>query len=144
MASRPENPGSCLGAARGFSLIELMITVAIVAILAAIAYPSYDQHVIKTRRAAATTCLMERAQFMERYYTTNLSYKDAPAPAQCQDLTGHYVVSAVAAAASDTTYTFQAVPQGRQAAKDTRCGTLSLDHRGVRGETGSGTVEDCW
>ena len=59
--------------ARGFTLIELMVVVAIIAILAAIAYPSYTNHVVKTRRAAATACVMEAAHFMERYYTTNLT-----------------------------------------------------------------------
>lgn len=129
---------------QGFSLIELMITVGIIAILAAIAYPSYDRHVVKTRRAAAATCLMERAQFMERYYTTNLTYQDAPDPAQCQDLAGHYQISAGVGSASGTTYTLQAQPLGQQASKDTRCGRLTIDQRGVRTVSGTGTVEECW
>ena len=128
----------------GFSLIEVMIAVLIIAVLAAIAYPSYDNHVTNSRRAAAAGCLMERAQFMERYYTTNMSYADAPDPAQCQDLQGHYAISLPAASLGERTYTLQAEPQGRQASKDTRCGTLSLTHQGVRGVSGSGSVDQCW
>lgn len=126
----------------GFTLIEVMIAVLIIAVLAAIAYPSYDNHVTNSRRAAATGCLMERAQFMERFYTTNMSYAAAPAPAQCQDLGGHYTVSIDNLA--DRTYTLIATPQGRQASKDTRCATLSLTHQGVRAASGSGSVDQCW
>src|SRR3546814_11828061 len=60
--------------ASGFTLLELMITVAVVAILATIAYASYQDQIIKSRRAAGATCLQERAQFLARFYTTNLSY----------------------------------------------------------------------
>ena len=129
---------------QGFSLIEVMIAVLIIAVLSAIAYPSYDNHVTNSRRAAAAGCLMERAQFMERYYTTNMTYVDAPDPAQCQDLEGHYVISVDDVDAR--TYTLEATPQGRQASKDTRCATLSLTHQGVRGASGtaSSNPEQCW
>ena len=59
---------------RGFTLIELMITVAIIGILAAIAYPSYVEHIYRSRRAEAEATLMELAQWMERNYMVNLSY----------------------------------------------------------------------
>lgn len=125
----------------GFTLIEVMIAVLIIAVLSAIAYPSYDNHVTNSRRAAAAGCLMERAQFMERYYTTNMSYADAPAPAPCQELQGQYTVSMEDLAA--TTYTLRATPQGRQASKDTKCGILSLNHQGVRSAE-KGTAAQCW
>src|SRR5215469_15393153 len=67
------------GAAAGFTLIELMIVVGIIAVLVAIAYPSYQQHIIKTNRTAAEGCLSEYSNYMERYYTTNLTYGQLPA-----------------------------------------------------------------
>ena len=134
---------SAFGSSAGFTLLELMIVVAIVAILATIAYASYQNQIIKSRRAAATTCLQERAQFMERYYTTNLTYAAAPAPAQCgADLNPFYAI-AFSGTPGGKTYVMTATPQAGQAA-DTRCGTLSINAQGVRTESGTGTVDECW
>lgn len=131
-------------AALGFTLIELMIVVAVIAILAAIAYPSYTNHIMKTRRGAAAACAMEAAQFMERYYTTHRTYKDAALPKLgCADELGdHYRFELDAGAA---TYTVRAVPKGQQASKDTACGTLSIDQAGTKAKSGSASsVSDCW
>lgn len=129
---------------RGFTLIELMITVAIVAILASVAMASYNFAVVKSRRSAAAGCLLERAQFMERYYTTRMTYKDAPVPAQCgSDVSPHYTL-AFSGTPDGTSYTLIATPQGGQASADTKCGTLSINAQGVKGKTGSGSVDDCW
>jgi len=115
----------------GFTLIELMITVAIVGILAAVAYPSYQTHVLKSRRATAQACLVELAQFMERYYTTNMTYASATLPTtQCQtDLTGHYTFS-FSGTPNATAYTIQAVAQGGQASGG--CTPLSLNQSGTK------------
>lgn len=138
--------------ARGFTLIELMIVVAIVAILAAVAYPSYLTHVQKTRRATATACLTELAQWMERSYTTCLRYdrtgagcatalNSAALPAlSCRaDLGAAYAFSFTANPTSSA-YTLQAVPGGPQAS-DTRCGTLTLTQTGARG---AASATGCW
>lgn len=128
---------------RGFTLIELMIVVAIIAILAAIAYPSYTDYVTRTRRAAAGACAMEAAHYMERYYTTKMTYLNAVLPqTECMnDIADHYTVQ-LSGAATATAYTVQAVPQGVQASRDTKCGTLSINQVGVKGAAGS--VAECW
>ncbi len=127
----------------GFTLIELMIVVAIVAILSAIAYPSYQAHVIKTRRATAAACLQERAQFMERFYTTNMTYANAPAPAQCGQGVDDFYVVAFSGVPDAKTYAITAAPTSKQ--KDGKCGTLSINARGVRGKTGTASAAtECW
>ncbi len=139
---------------KGFTLIELMIAVIIVAILAAIALPSYQSHMTKTRRATATACLMQYSQLMERYYSASFSFdvdidgdaseeqaaETLPANQCSNDLSSYYNFSLEALAAS--TYTLQAVPTS--AMDDSACGTLKLNQAGTRTETGSSTAEYCW
>lgn len=138
--------------AKGFTLIELMIVVAVIAILAAIAYPSYVNYVVDTRRGTAAACLIEISQFMEREYTTELSYEEGddkwdamPQGFACEtDMADFYTFGFVAGSEpTATTYVLNAVPQGPQE-RDTECGTLTLNQAGLRGEGGSGDVADCW
>ena len=130
----------------GFTLIELMIVVAVIAILASIAYPSYQSHIIKTRRGAAAACVLEAAQFMERSYTTKLTYEGAIPDGgdwTCQnDQGGHYAVAL--SAASARSYTITASPTSASQQKDVKCKELSIDQRGTKGIGGTGSVQDCW
>lgn len=147
---------------RGFSLIELMIVVAIIAILSAVAYPTYISYVTKTRRAAASACLLQYANYMERYYTTNLRYDQdtssvkntiGPTTQNCSTTseTGQYYTYTFAgapAALSQSTYKILATPQGIQATRDTTCGVLGIDQAGQRYYQGTLTdaagLATCW
>lgn len=136
----------------GFSLIELVIVVAIVGILSAIAYPSYLQSITKSRRAAAEACLANFATHMERFYTTNMRYTEADGSApdlpalDCASAqgTGEHYTYAFNAAPTVSTFVLQAQPKGTQATRDAGCGTLTLNHAGTRNVTGSYGVDNCW
>ncbi|OBP14246.1 hypothetical protein A5320_15155 [Rheinheimera sp. SA_1] len=136
---------------RGFSLMELMVAVTIIGIIVAVALPSYNSHMLNTRRTTATSCVVEMAQFMERVYTTNMDYSEdnagvateLPASSCRNDLESFYTLSLVATA---QTFTLTATPINAQA-KDTSCGILTLNQAGARTAAGSGTAEkvrECW
>jgi len=131
----------------GFTLIELMITVAIVGILVSIAYPSYQDSIMKSRRVDAQGALMGFANAMERYYTVNNTYPSAgttgiyAATSPVDGGTAYYNLSI--SASTSSAYQIQAAPTGAQATD--KCGTLTLDQTGVRGFNGTGMTHlDCW
>ena len=128
--------------AAGFTLLELMITVAIVAILAVVAITSYEFAVARTRRAAAKGCLTQSAQYMERYYTTNFTYAAASLPTCSSDVTPYYRVE-FSGTPDAGTFAIQAVPLNRQASTDSRCGTLSVNQVGTKSASGPDGAQ-CW
>lgn len=118
---------------RGFTLIELMITVAIIAILAAVVFPSYQQYLLKSRRAEAQSTLMDAAsrqqQFMldTRGYTDTFAALNVTVPASVGT---HYTLTLSVGTATVPAFTVTATPQGSQS-KDA-CKPLTLSHTGVK------------
>ncbi len=129
----------------GFTLIELMVTIAIVGILAAIAIQSYEFATVKTRRGAAEGCLLEAAQYMERYYTTNMTYVDAAIPTCSTDVSPHYGI-AFFGTPDAKSYILQATPVSgsRQETADAKCGTLGVNQAGTKTASGNSGVAGCW
>lgn len=125
---------------RGITLIELLIVVVVIGILAAIAYPSYQQQVRKTKRADGKAALLDTAQQLERCYTRFSSYNNGNCGVAlpANSLEDFYVISADPIAAAS--FTLVATPQGDQA-NDT-CGTLSLTSAGLQGADAD--ANDCW
>ncbi len=134
---------------RGVTLIELLIVIVIVAILSAIAVPSYRKHVIRVTRTDAKRELLARASQLERCFTRTNDYTrvdDAGTACAALPYTnpeGTYTISVSNYAAG--TFTLTATPQGQQA-KDTECKAFTIDQLGNQGVTGtsSATPQGCW
>lgn len=133
---------------RGFTLIEVMVVVAIVGILAAIAYPSYQEQVAKSRRADAQRALMEAEQYMRRIFGTQDTYAGVSLPAGLAtsprpgsgtaayniQLVENNVVVATTTAASASMFTLRATRTGSMT--NDRCGDLNVTNTGRKTLTG--------
>ena len=140
---------------QGFTLIELMITVAVVGIITAIALPSYSEYVRRSRRSDARVVLLQSAQFMERFLTENDRYdlrRDGVTPVALPSTispsgtSGSQVMYNISVSAvTRTSYTLQAVPVVGNAMDGDVCGSYIIDNLGVKSNANnSRTTIDCW
>ena len=136
----------------GFTLIELMIAIAVVGLLAAIALPAYSAYIRRAKRADVRMVLLEDAQFMERFLTENNRYDQTPAGAAVvlpllvapRNATANGLTYEISLSKVDAvSYTLRAVPINSMAGD--ACGTYTLNNLGARGNKGNVMHSaDCW
>lgn len=131
---------------RGFSLMELMIAVAVMAILTVIAYPSYNSYMASAKRAEAKAALLEAAQYMERQFTADGNYDGGnlvSAGLATLPRDGGTAYYNLALNASGASYTLTAIPTGVM--NGDPCGLLTLDQGGQQGVSMANmTAAECW
>jgi type IV pilus assembly protein PilE len=127
---------------KGFTLVELMITVLVVGILASIAFPSYKEYMRKSKRAEARSALMQASMNMERYFSSNNIYSGATAGTVFPSSSASNNYSISIASVDDQTYSLVATPLQGQA--DDPCGKLLLNQAGQKSVTGTLSSDKCW
>ena len=150
-----EEPMNFQRPSRGFTLIEMMVVAAIIAILAAIAYPSYQESVARGRRSEAKAVLLENAQWIERQYTISNDYtklgdgstlnsaalptKEAPRDGSAKS----YDIAFAASAPTTGAFTLTATPKNNMTGD--KCGTFMLTHTGGKALSGATATQSfCW
>lgn len=139
----------------GFTLVELMIVVAIIGIIAAIIYPSYVQYVVKSNRSAAESLIMDAAAKQQLYLLDKRTYASTmatlgyscPGSIQttvCNNYQQPIAITNVSSSPPTFTITATPVPGGNQAARDTKCAAVSVDQAGTKSISGTSTVSACW
>ncbi|MES1266004.1 MAG: type IV pilin protein [Variovorax sp.] len=138
----------CATRPSGLTLIEVMMVVVIIAILAAVAIPGYQEHIRRANRSEARAGLLQAAQWLERVATASGLYlKDAAAfPDSLKDVPSRTYVIGFATADEGSTYILTATPRNAQA--DDKCGVLTLNQAGDRGlaspDVSNDLKAECW
>ena len=129
---------------KGFTLIEIMITIAIIGVITAVAWPSYERYQEKGRRADGISALLQNSANLEKCFINHGAYNHArcnvSVPSPSSSTENYYTIAIVRAA---DTYTITATPKNAQAG-DAECATLTVDQLGEKKSTGSATEKRCW
>lgn len=129
----------------GFSLLEILITLAIISILTGLCFPLYSQHAAEERRLEATITLEKLAAALERYYIVHNTYQGATLEQlgfSASIAKNNYQL--VITSLTDNTFSLAATPLADQADQDILCKTLVLNAVGGKSITGNGQISDCW
>jgi len=130
---------------RGFSLIELVIVLLIIAILAAIAIPSYRQYVVRANRVDAQRSLMDLAARQERFFYSRNAYATALSDLGANSSVAGANYTIAPPSATSTAFTITASAVGSQQKSDQACQTLTITNTGVQGSTGTTSNDPkCW
>lgn len=124
----------------GFTLIEMMITVAVIGILAAISYPSYTEYVTSAKRADGKAGLLKAQLAQEKYRANNPAYGTLAQIGISSSSPDSYYTIAISGTPTATTYTVTAAP----GFTDAKCGTLGVNQSGTKTATGSDSAQNCW
>ncbi|MCG7533796.1 type IV pilin protein [Pseudoalteromonas sp. OOF1S-7] len=129
----------------GFTLVEMMITIAILGILASIAYPSYAEYVRRAARAEAAATLLDAANKQEQYFVDNRQYTNSLAALGLPATTENNYFSLEIELGDDlNSFVIRATASGGPLADDTECTTLTINNLNIRGSTGTFTADRCW
>jgi type IV pilus assembly protein PilE len=129
----------------GFSLLEILIVMAIIAILLMSAYPLYNHYLIKGRRNAAELKLLYLAGQLENFYNLQNTYQGASLEALGMSAyTDDHSYQLAIQSLTENSYIIAAIPLKTQLLADTQCGTLAMNEQGVKSVSSSASVAVCW
>lgn len=129
----------------GFTLLELMIVIAIISIVSMLTFPLYSQHLIHAKRLQAEVALIKLSNALEQYFLLHNTYEKATLPLLAiSEHTADKSYQLQIISANNQDYLLTAIPLSPQAEKDASCAALHLDSNGTKSITGTGDFSQCW